>query len=508
MKKSFTKAMSIAILAATPSLASAAWGTYETPSELYRLADSEIASLHTAMTPDGKMYASWLQWSEHTGWGFDLHLQLFDADGNPMWDEETLAVETHRNASWTADYSLVVAQNGDAIVSWADARSEEDAEGSAYGHEPVIYRINQQQEYVWGDEGLTFGPEYKYPPTLYTFGGDLYAVLLSAEEYGPSKFVRLKEDGEFDFEPIEFKTQLIPCEGTDFIAIYNDSEGTVCMRYDRDLKEVWEKPAVISQYMYTGYGRNPYNTKPDGEGGFAITFARALNFSHLPIVQHISADGEPTFGPSLDVVPEDMVIGDLDYPVVGINTDNESILCAWNGYGGGEAAVGAQLIDYFGESMWGDLGKDLVMKETASGYSYGPIDIESLGDNRWFVCYADETGWAASVLHFACFDNEGKTVWDYTDGVPTSIDRPSYTFENGKFSLTYICEETDDDWNTTYYIKNIVFDTNNPSGIAVNNAKTGENTYYSIDGTRLAKPTKGINIIRNADGTTSKLMIK
>lgn len=340
------------------------------------------------------------------------------------------------------------------------------------------------------------------------FDGDIYAVLLSADDYGPSKFVRIKDDGSFDFEPIEFKTNFIPSEGSDFIAIYNASEGTVCMRYDRDLKPVWDTPAVISEYMYTGYGRNPYSTKSDGEGGFAISFARALDFSHLPIVQHISGDGEATFGPSFDVVPEDMMIGDLDYPVVGINPNTESILCAYDCYGGGEAAVGAQLLDYFGESAWGEMGKDLVSKESLSGYAYGPIDIEALGDNEWFVCYADETGWGASELHFACFDNEGKTVWDYSDGVPTSVTRPNYSFENGKFTLTYINEITDDDWNTTYYIKNIVFDTNNPSGVRVDNADEGEKTYYSIDGVRLSTPAKGLNIVRSADGSARKVMIK
>lgn len=500
--------MSIAILSATPALASAAWGTYETPAELYGLEDSEIAILHTAKTPDGKMYASWLQWSEQPGWGFDLHLQLFDEEGNPMWDEDTLAVETHRNTSWTADYWLVVAPNGDAIVSWADARSEENVEGDVYGHEPVIYRISQDQEYVWGDEGLTFGPEYKFPPTLYMFDGDLYAVLMSSEEYGPSKITRIDDEGNLEFEPIEFHTQLIPSEGSDFIAIYGDSEGTVCMRYDRDLKPVWEKPAVISEYMYTGYARNPYNTKSDGEGGFAITFARALNFTHLPIVQHISGDGEATFGPSLDVVPEEQMTGDLDYPVVGINPSTETILCAYDSYGGGEAAVGAQLVDYFGESLWGELGKDLAYKESLSGYAYGPIAIEALSDDQWFVVYADETGWSANILHFACYNNNGEVVWDYTNNTKTDVSRPNFSFENGKFTLTYICEETDDDWNTTYFIKNIVFDTNNPSGVAVKSMSTGDKTYYSIDGTRLSAPAKGINIVRNADGSASKVMIK
>lgn len=507
--RNFTKLMFAVAAMTSPVLASAEWGNYDAPSTLYQLEPNhEIGGLHTAMTPDGKMYASWLQWSEQQGWGYDLHLQLFDEDGNPMWKEESLAVETRRNASWTAAYSLVVAPNGDAIVSWADARSEEDAE-SAYGHEPVIYRINQNQEYVWGDDGLTFGPEFKFPPTLYMFDGNLYAVLLGSGDYDPSKIVRIKEDGTFAIQPEEFHTNLIPCEGTDFIAIYNDSQSTVAMRYDKNLIPVWKQPAVVSEYMYSGYARNPYNTVPDGQGGFAITFARALNFSHLPIVQHISGDGEATFGPSFDVVPEDLLIGDLDYPVIGINTETESILCAWNQYGGGEASVGAQLLDYFGESAWGEEGKDLVTKETMSGYSFGPIDIEPLNENEWFVCYADETGWASSELHFACFDNAGKSKWDYSNGREISVSDPSFSFENGVFSMTFISEEMDDDWNTTYSIQNIRFNTDNPTGInGITTNKPASTEYYSIDGTRDGKPMKGINIVKSADGSVKKIMVK
>ena len=506
--KIFTKVISAAFALALPAAASANWGTYESPSTLYGL-DKSVAGLHTAKTPDGKMYASWLQWSEQKGWGYDLHLQLFDENGMPMWDEESLAVETYRNASWTAAYSLVVAPNGDAILSWADARSEEYAE-SAQAHEPVLYRINQQQEYVWGDEGLTFGPEFKFPPVLYMFGGNLWAVLIGAGDYDPYKVARIKDDGSFAIQPEEFHRNLIPCEGSDFIAIYNDSQGTVAMRYDRNLVPVWKTPAVVSEYMYSGYGTDPYNTKPDGQGGFAITFARALNFSHLPVVQHVSGDGEATFGPSFDVVPEDEVVGDLDYPVVGINPESESIFCAWNHYGSGSASVSAQLIDYFGESEWGDMGKDLVSKKAPSGYAYGPIDVEPLSENEWFICYANELGWGSSELHFACVNNAGEILWDYTNGNAISITDPSFSFENGIFSITYISDEVDDDWNETYSIQNIQFNTGNPSGVdgmrdALN---AGVVEYYSIDGTRSDMPRKGINIVRKADGSVSKVMVK
>lgn len=505
MKKFTTRLIASAMLASFPVLASA-WGTLETPETIYSLGN-EVSSLKTARTSDGKTYVSWLQWSEQSGWGFDLHLQLLDESGKPMWDEESLAVETHRNASWTADYSLVVASNGDAILSWADARSEEDAE-SAYGHEPVLYRINQQQEYIWSDEGITFGPEYKFPPTLYMIGEDLYAILLSAEDYGPSKITRINADGSFAFTPKEFAGHLAPSEGSDFISVGSGSNGTVAMRYNRNVEPVWSEPAVVSEYLYSGYARAPYRICPDGQGGVAVTFARAIDFTHLPVVNHISADGEATFGQSVDVIPEDNMVGDYDYPLIGVNTDTETILTIWNQSGAGKGAIGAQQFDYFGERLFGDDGIAFAEKEDGAGYSYGPIALYQMNDN-WFVCYADEQWWAHSVLHFACYNNDGSNAWDYEAPEATSITDPSFCYEDGVFTFMCINEETDDDWNTTYKIQSIQFE---PKTVGIDKISAsdanGEKQYFSINGTRLDRPAKGVNIVRNADGSTSKVFVK
>ena len=35
-----------------------------------------------------------------------------------------------------------------------------------------------------------------------------------------------------------------------------------------------------------------------------------------------------------------------------------------------------------------------------------------------------------------------------------------------------------------------------------------EETWYSLDGKKLSKPQKGINIIRYSDGTTRKVLVK
>lgn len=507
MRNFTTRLIASAILAIAPSLASA-WGTLDKPATVYSH-KGEVCLLKTARTSDGKTYVSWLQWSEQQGWGYDLHLQLLDKDGTPLWDEESLAVETQLNTSWTADYSLVAAPNGDAILSWADARSEE---GSDYpqGHEPVLYRINQNQEYVWSDDGITLGPEFMFPPTLYMFGENLYAILQNASDYGPSKIVRIKDDGSFAFEPKVFAGQLAPTDGEDFIAVQQDSKGTVAMRYNSDVEPVWDEPAVISEYLYSGYEQDPYRICPDGQGGIAVTFARALDFTHLPVVNHVSADGEATFGPSVDVIPEDNMIGDYDYPLVGVNPDTETILAIWNRSGGGTEDIGAQKFDYFGERLFNEDGVALVEKEDPAGYAYGPIAIYPLSDDEWFICYADELWWANNVLHFACFNNEGKEVWNHAAPDAASISDPNFNLVDGVFTFSYIGEETDENWNTTYQIRTIQFDIHSTAIREISDLSSadGKVEYYSINGAKLNNPIKGVNIVRKADGSTDKIFVK
>ncbi len=205
------------MLVSCPLAANAGWGTTELPSKLYSL-DNEIASMKTARTADGKTFITWLQWSETDGWGYEMHMQLLDVDGVPQWGESGKVVENKRNPGYTPDYWLVVTPEGDAVVSWADARGEEDVEYPE-GHISVLYKVSQNQEMLWGEDGLLLGDEYKYPATLYMLGDDLYAIMQSASDYGAPELVRLDSDGEFAVNPIEFGGQLIASEGTDFIGV-------------------------------------------------------------------------------------------------------------------------------------------------------------------------------------------------------------------------------------------------------------------------------------------------
>ncbi len=494
-----------AMLVSCPLAANAGWGTTELPSKLYSL-DNEIASMKTARTADGKTFITWLQWSETDGWGYEMHMQLLDVDGVPQWGESGMVVENKRNAGYTADYWLVVTPEGDAVVSWADARGEEDVEYPE-GHISVLYKVSQNQEMLWGEDGLLLGDEYKYPATLYMLGDDLYAIMQSAS-YGAPELVRLDSDGEFAVNPIEFGGQLIASEGTDFIGVYSGSAGTEAMRYDRDLQKVWDSPAVVSTEIYGGHARNPYSLVSDGQGGVVVSFQRNMNmFQHMPVVQYVTADGEAVFGDSVDVSTTEE--NDHDYAVIGVNPDSQTIMCAWQ-MSSGVARLQGQTLDFFGERMWGDEGLVLAEKESESGYTYGPMALNALPDNTWLVCYADEQWWGHSQIYFANYDADGKENWRKPVGPICSVDDYVTYLEGNDYYLFWVNEETDDDWNTIFSIECVRMSDflTGVRGVESDRSLPENAEYYNLDGMRLDGPAKGLNIVRDVDGTVRKVMVK
>lgn len=512
MKKNYSmkRMLPLAAFMLLPLMSKAEWGTVETPGIVYSLENTEIALMKTARTSDGKTFMTWLQWSDIPDWGYEMRMQLLDKDGNPMWGEEGMTVETKRNASWTADYWLVATPEGDAVVSWADARYEEDSE-KAYDHVSVIYKVSQEQEMLWGEDGILLGNEYKYPATLYMFGNDLYAIMQSASEYGAPQLVRLDDSGEFACSPVTFSGQLIASDGTDFIGVYAGETGTEAMRFDRDLNKVWQKAATVSTEIYSGYARNPYTLVSDGQGGVVISFSRNLGmFSHMPVVQYVTAEGEAVFGESVDVLNSE--IGDHNYNVIGVNPESETIMNAWQLSGTGDAIerLGGQLMDFFGERLWGDDGLTLAEKESYSGYGYGPMSINPLPEDNWLVCYADEQYWGHSQIYFASYSSDGNENWLIPVGDICSVDDYVTYLEGDDYYLFWVNEETDDDWNTIYCIQTVKMSDflTGIQTVETDGKPAGEVEYYDINGIRKSALSKGLNIVKEADGSVRKIIVK
>lgn len=482
----------------------AGWGSAETPDIVFR--SDDISSLHTARTADGKTYLVWAAWSGIVGDGYNLHMQLLDADGNSMWGDEGIVLETKPNASWFADYSIVTTENGDAIVSWADAR--EDPEGDYQSLTPVLYKISQQKEMLWGEDGVFLGADYRFPPKLYNVEGDIYAKIYVAGEEEAAVLTRLDADGGFAVEPVSFSGSIIPSVGGDFIAVYTGAQGTEAMRYNRDIQPVWSAPALVSSYLYEGYDTDPFILESDGMGGVVISYIRPMGmFGHMPIVQYVSADGEPVFGEAVDVYGTEMY--DHLYPVLAVDQADQSIFCAWQ-MSGGVAILAGQQFDFFGERTWGDEGRILASKDDPSGYTYGAMDAACLVNGNWLVCFANELGWAQNQMNVGVYDHAGNEIWCRHVSTPGAIYNYSCYLEGDDYYIFWVNEVTDDDWNTERMIQTVKISdvTTGVETITSDSARKDIEAYYSLDGARHSSPVKGVNIVRYSDGSSRKIMVK
>ena len=94
--------------------------------------------MKTLRTDDGKIILTWLR-GERTDnvFSYKLHLQIFDANGNEMFGDEGIIVCDKRTRTWTTDYALTLAPNGDILMAYTDIRNDPNEENA----ETYIYRV-------------------------------------------------------------------------------------------------------------------------------------------------------------------------------------------------------------------------------------------------------------------------------------------------------------------------------------------------------------------------------
>ena len=138
MKKFFTFVV-MAVFAMTTALAN--WQ----PSDIEATKlDKEGANgqlqMKTLRTDDGKIILTWLRGERISDvFSYQLHLQLFDGNGNAQFGDEGIIVCDKRTRTWTTDYGLALAPNGDILLAYTDIRNDPNEENA----ETYLYRYNQ-----------------------------------------------------------------------------------------------------------------------------------------------------------------------------------------------------------------------------------------------------------------------------------------------------------------------------------------------------------------------------
>ena len=534
--------------------------------EVRKGGDYYICSPKVARTPDKKTWISWKTLGHKkirdiNRYAVRTYLQLLDRDGNPQF-EEPIMVNDHMTDSWWSDYALLVAADGSAIVTIADQRFQEatiadsytytqpvyDEEGNAlYDEEgnlieeevtgvldhgdhswPSIYKIDQEGNFLWGLDGMEF-PEYDN--TMYTnafvVGDDTYFVFVNTDyesTVSTGYIQRITDDGVTVWEEPKvlectnpLQVVVLPTNDDEILLFDTTNEGSRVQRTTRDLEPVWGEPVIYDEHAYGGYEMNHYDILPDGSGGACIAFQRFMgNTSHNIRAQHVYEDGSLGFGlTGLDAYNADAY--DHAYQSLAVNPETEEMLVQFASELGSTGNVMHQKFSFDGEYLYDELGMSIASKNKYTNtYMFGLVGVGSLKCGDWIAVYRDLAAYNHESFVIRRYDQNGERVWTRTigrdlapDGVKLVVEEEAaYLFyreyAEGKepgFKIFRI--GVDGSYDVSYPEPEI------PNGIENNICKpTTANRYFTVDGRQIAQPQRGLNIVKQGDGSVRKFAVE
>ena len=524
--------------------ASAQWNTNATPKCIFSTTHVDPETGETVVggdyyacnpkavrTPDKK---TWIAWK--TGRSFEVngeirsgectYLQLLDINGVPQF-EEPILINDHVTASWWSEYALCVASDGSAIVTVADSRSEEDTMQGEERHgrnfSPAIYKIDQEGNFLWGLDGVEYRNFISCPYTnAFVVGDDTFFIFCELSEdstTGITYIQRISLDGVPAWEEPKvlrdepfLQYKILPSLDGDLLLFDYTADGSRVQRLNRDLEEQWDEPVIYDDHHYGGYEMNHYRIVSDGNGGACVAFQRAMgDFAHNIRVQHINEDGSLGFGlEGLDAAnTED---NDYDYCGIAVNPDTQEILVDFESQLASTYDVMLQKFSFDGDYLFNELGLSIANKNRATNvYAFGKVGSGAIpGTSDWIVCYRDVQNFFNVSFVIRRYDKDGNRVWTKTIGReldPTSVTmavekEATYLFYREQKSskepgIKIFRISNDGDYNVTYPDTGIE---------TVRGAKTQQQSFYSLDGKQLTQPQHGLNIVRNTDGTVTKVI--
>ena len=514
MKKLFTLLM-LAVFACGTMMAN--WQPSDT--EAIRLdkedADGQV-QMKTIRTPEGKIILSWLRGERVDGvFSYRLHLQVFDADGNAQFGDEGIIVCDKPTRTWTTDYSLELAQNGDILLAYNDVRNDPENQENT---EVYLYRYTQQGEPVWDVDGILFPAELIHEnafavedvsPKICVSGDNIYVAAMHTEYYreeanednwSPSPWfpnqqmpdsvdvsdnawllLLVNDEGELvSEEPLKITSKILvmkpSTDGNIFFIYDNENLSLDAQMVNADLENVWdevktieERPLSSGMYMPTPLA------ELDDEGGLFLSYRALESFSGYQVLNHLNADG--TFlaeAPSCNNSQD----GDAGSAYMGVKEDVAFV--AWE-YEFSDYFMNVNVLDAVGDFCWPD------------DYRYGRlvVKMDDFGEIMWSKQICEDN-----------FKSSGFSI----------------VYDENNAYIFYTQEtQYDDDWNEIpgsagMYV--MCVDISGQSHTAVNEVEAGQpvkTEIYTLDGRRVNELENGVNILRITDANgnvTSKKVLK
>lgn len=509
--------------------------------------------MKTLRTDDGKIILTWLRGERISNvFSYQLHLQLFDANGNAQFGDEGIIVCDKRTRTWTTDYGLALASNGDILLAYTDIRNDPNEENA----ETYLYRYSQQGEPVWDADGILF-PSGKIhenalsvedvAPAICVSGNNIFVAANHSEYYmeeanednwSPSPWfpnqqmpdsvlvnnsewliVVMDNDGMMRAEaPMSLDSKIVtmnPAPNGNIYLLYNNQElGLDAQLLTHELNNQWEDPVTVEDRPLSSgmFMPTPLTALADDDVLF-ISYRVLTDFYGFQVVNSLNPNGA--------TAPEGVSLtghfdGDAGTAQMGVKQDRAFV--AWEyAYSASEKYMNVNVVDNNNNYFWTDEAMYGLYLDISFDWGFTPVKVIPVSDG-WVVLYGISTSWNGATFMVEKLDELGNTVW--------AKQICEDDFKSSGFSITYDEnyayifytqeEEYDDNWDVIpgsggMYVMCVDIKGDHT---AINEVPTGEGIVsteiYTIDGRRVNQLEKGINIVRTTDAngnvTTTKVL--
>ena len=511
--------------------------------------------LKTLRTLEGNTVLTWLALDKDGLWtdpafGYYLHLQVIDAQGNLRFNKDGIVVSKQPTPTYTTDYGVVLAANGDIVMAYWDTRSD-TTRANTVGY---LYRYTQEGQPVWDAQGIMFPVVsnktrgHEIAPQLVVSGNNIYVGYNHVEYYNvkadstnwePNPWIEndtmpdsvLVEDGNFQLQRVNDdgtfawtsnkiyddnkSVWLMPSDNGDVIALIGRNDYTVeGEKLDAEGKSVWPEGviSVVTEALGSAYLPTPTMIE-DGEGGVVLAYRIPTAWYGYVGMHHLTADG----GVSPESFnPLETTDGDGSRPVMALRDGR--LMLGWEyAYDSSNTFMRINLLDVDEGYLWTDslkYGKNIDNSE-----QWGIVPVKVIAQNDgWVILYGNANSWNTANFMAVKVDDNGKQIWSKRINEPGCIMSDINVESDGKYAWIYFTSEQqyDDNWNLVPGPGGLrvlcvdISNEGNPAGINSNeiNRNANANTYYNIGGMRLSKPAKGLNIVKDAQGKVSKIVRK
>jgi hypothetical protein len=496
--------------------------------------------MKTIRTDDGKIILSWLRPERVDGvFSYQLHLQIFDAAGDAMFGDEGIIVCDKATRTWTTDYALTLASNGDILLGYTDVRNDPAEENA----ETFLYRYTQQGEPVWGVDGIRFPYEKVHEnalsvediaPAICVSGDNIFVAVNHTEyfmeeanenNWSPSPWfpnqqmpdsvlvnasewvvVLLNGDGTLASEqPMKFDSKMLvmqPAPDGKIYCVYDNKELTLdAQMLDNTFTNVWPEAVNIEQRPLSSgmYMPSPL-AMTDDDGGLYLSYRVLNSWNGYQVLNHLNANGE-----FMDeaVSCNAQIDGDAGTAEMAIK---ENLACvAWE-FSYGPYYMDVNVMDAAGEYVWpGENIFGVALDETDS-WGFTPVKVIPQNDG-WVILYGRSTSWNGADFMVVKIDDMGAVVWTKQICEPGFKSSGFSVVYDEKYAYIFYTqeEEYDDNWNIIpgsggmFVMCVQIAD----KTTAITEVETNDNIVkteiFTIDGKRVNQMDNGVYIVRTTD---------